>query len=137
MAVDERPVSRRALRRGASLASALHASLAAVSVETPDLARLPFDRQRDLRENLEFASDLGAELVRYEAPDLATGLEHVARARRVTHLVLGHRPQAGLSRLRTPSDVDRLVERLPSLEIHVVGPGADEPPQATGRGIGD
>ena len=73
-----------------ALASALHAALTAVVVDTPEAARLPFDRQRDLRENLEFAADLGAELVRYEAPDLAAGLEHVASSRRVTHLVLGH-----------------------------------------------
>jgi K+-sensing histidine kinase KdpD len=54
VSVDERPISRRALRRGASLASALHASLVAVTIDTPDVERLPFDRQRDLRENLEF-----------------------------------------------------------------------------------
>jgi two-component system sensor histidine kinase KdpD len=138
VSVDERPISRRALRRGASLASALHASLVAVTVDTPDVERLPFDRQRDLRENLEFAADLGAELVRYEAPDLASGLEHVARSRRVTHLVLGHRPRTGLARLRTPSEVDQLVERLPTLEVHVVGPGTTEDrPQAGSRSITD
>ncbi len=125
VAVDERPVSRRALRRGASVASALHASLSAVAIDTPDSAHLPFDRQRDLRENLEFAADLGAEIVRYEAPDLASGLEHVARSRRVTHLVIGHRPRTGLARLRAGSEVDLLIERLPALEVHIVGPGAE------------
>ena len=107
-------------------------------VETPESARLPFDRQRDLRENVEFAADLGAELVRYEADDLTTGLEHVATTRRVTHLVLGHQARGGLERLRAPSPVDRLVERLPSLEIHVVGPGvADGSRSRPEQGIGD
>jgi two-component system sensor histidine kinase KdpD len=138
VAVDERPVSRRALRRGASLASALHASLSAVAIDTADSANLPFDRQRDLRENLEFAADLGAEVVRYEAPDLASALEHVARSRRITHVVVGHRPRSSLTRLRTPSEIDQLVERLPSLEVHVVGPGpSDERARGVASGIGD
>ena len=124
--VDERSISRRALRRGASLASALHASLAAVAIETPDVERLPYDHQRDIQENLEYAADLGAEIVRYEAEDLVSGLEHVARSRRITHLVLGHRAQSGLARIRRPSAVDQLVERIPSLEIHVVGGGSAE-----------
>jgi K+-sensing histidine kinase KdpD len=47
-------------------------------IETPEVERLAFDRQRDLRENLEFAADLGAEILRFEAPDGASGLEHVA-----------------------------------------------------------
>jgi len=128
VAVDDHAQSRRALRRGAAMASALHASLAAASIETPEIARLPFERQRSLRENLEFAADLGAEIVRGEAPDLATGLEQVARARRITHLVVAHRPRGKLDRMARPSPVDTLVERLPDLEVHVVGSGSTEEP---------
>ena len=67
VAVDESGASRTALRRGATLASALHAPLLAIVVETPEGERRSFDRERDLRENLDYAEDLGAEVVRVTA----------------------------------------------------------------------
>jgi two-component system, OmpR family, sensor histidine kinase KdpD len=124
--VDDQVASRRALRRGAAIASALKAGLVAASVETPEVARLPFDRQRNLRENLEFAADLGAEIVRSQAPDLAAGLEELVRSRRITHLVVTHRPRGVFERLARPSPVEALVERLPDIEVHVVGSGSTE-----------
>jgi two-component system sensor histidine kinase KdpD len=125
VSVDERPISRRAVRGAAAYASALRAPLAAVVIETPDIERLAFDRQRDLRENLEFAADLGAEILRFQAPDVASGLEHVARSRRITDLFVGHQARGGMDRWLRPSPVDRLVDGLPDLQIHVVGPGTD------------
>ncbi len=56
----------------------------------------------------------------YEAPDLVSGLEHVAKFRRITHLVIGHRPRVGFDRwLKAPLS-DALGDRLPSLELHLV-----------------
>jgi two-component system sensor histidine kinase KdpD len=120
--VDDSPATPRAIRRAAKLSGAIHATLVAVVVETPDLERQSFDRSRDIQEALDDAADLGADLVRVEASDLVTGLEQVARSHRATHLVLPHRELVGLKRLRERSLVDRLIERLPDVEIHVVGP---------------
>jgi two-component system sensor histidine kinase KdpD len=121
--VDGSPASLRAVRRAAMLAGALHAGFVAVVVETPALERQPFDRQRDIQEALDDAADLGAEVVRVESPDVAAGLEQVARSSRATHLVLPHVERSSLSRLRERPIVDRLIERLPEVELHVVGPG--------------
>jgi two-component system sensor histidine kinase KdpD len=119
--VDGSLASRRAVRRGAKLAGIIHAALVAVVVDTPDAERQPFDRNRDLQEVINDAVDLGAEIVRVEAKDLAAGLEEVARSRRATHLVLPHRETGGLRRVLERSLVDRLVERLPDVELHIVG----------------
>ena len=84
--------------------------------------RQPFDRQRDLQEALDDAADLGAEVVRVEAPDILTGLEQVARSHRATHLVLPHHGDEGV-RAPTPTATgDSLLERLPDVEVHLVGP---------------
>ncbi|HEY7523825.1 MAG TPA: hypothetical protein VH720_09255 [Candidatus Limnocylindrales bacterium] len=115
----------RALRRAASLASAIHAALIAVVVETPRLEQQPWDRARDLQESIDDATDLGAQVVRVEAKDLASGLEDVVRGRRATHLVLPHTPLSALQRVLERPLADRLLDRLPNLEIHVVGPGPD------------
>ena len=121
--VDGSPATGRAVRKAAMLASSLHAAFVAVVVETPELARLPFDRSRDLQEALDDAVDLGADVVRLEADDVVSGLEQVALSHRATHLVLPHREAAGLKRLLERPLVDRLIERLPDVEVHVVGAG--------------
>ncbi len=119
--VDDSPGSRRAVRRAAALAGALHAAFVALVVETPELERLPFDSQRDLQEALNAAVDLGADVVRIEAADVVSGIEEIARSRRATHVVLPHREVTGIKRLRERSLVDRLLERVPELEVHIVG----------------
>jgi two-component system sensor histidine kinase KdpD len=120
--VDGSPATDRAVRRAATLASSLHAGLVAVVVDTPQLERQPFDQSRDIQEALDDAVDLGADVVRVEAVDVVSGLEQVARSHRATHLVLPHRELKGLKRLRERPLVDRLIERLPDVELHVVGP---------------
>ncbi len=123
--IDASGASRRAVRRAAALAGALHAAFVGLVVETPDSARQPFVQTRDLRETVDDAIDLGADVVHVEAPDVATGLEQIARARRVTHAVLPHRELRGARRLTERPLADMLLQRLPELEIHVVGARPD------------
>jgi two-component system sensor histidine kinase KdpD len=115
------PAALRAVRRAARLAAALHAAFLALVVVTPEMDRLAFDRARDLQEVLDDAIDLGAEVVRIEAKDLVSGIEEAARARRATHLVLPFSEAAGLKRHFERPLAERLLERLPDLEIHLVG----------------
>jgi two-component system sensor histidine kinase KdpD len=123
--VDGSQASARAIRRAAKLAGALHGALVAVVVDTPRTDSQPFDRGRDLREAIDDAVDLGADLVRVEAPDVASGVEQVARSRRATHVVVPHHELKGLRRLTERALVDHILERLPDLEVHTVGPKAD------------
>jgi two-component system sensor histidine kinase KdpD len=123
--IDGSRASMRAVRRAAALAGSIHAAFVGLVVETPDVARQPFDQTRDLRETVDDAVDLGADIVRVEAPDVVTGVEQVARSRRVTHVVLPHRPMRGVRRLVERPLADKLLERLPELEIHVVGAKPD------------
>ena len=119
--VDGSEASRRAVRRAAALAAAVRGVLIGVAVDTPESARLPFDRVRDLQETLDDATDLGAEIIRIEAPDVASGLVEVARSRGATHIVLPFREAAGLRRVLERPLVDQLIAQLPEVEVHVVG----------------
>ena len=126
--VDGSRASMRAVRRAATLAGALHAAFVAVVVDTPELGRQPFDRSRDLQETLDDAIDLGADVVRIDAADAASGLEQVARARRATHVVIPYREVGGIRRLVEKPLADALIERLPEIEVHVVGARPDPKP---------
>jgi two-component system sensor histidine kinase KdpD len=117
--LDESAACRRAVRRAASLASALHAALLAVAIESAGV-QLSRDRQRDLQSNVDYAVDLGAEIVRGETTDLVRGLEEVLRDQRVTHLVLAYHPRHGMDRLGRPSLAERILTAVPGIEIHLV-----------------
>jgi two-component system sensor histidine kinase KdpD len=117
--VDETPGCRRALRRAGSLASALHAPWMAVAVETPAVQQSR-DRRQNLQSNVDYAVDLGAEIVRGEAADLARGLAEVIAERRVSHVVLVHEPHRSLSFGRR-SLADHLLDAVPGLEVHLIG----------------
>ncbi|MGC8635206.1 MAG: universal stress protein [Candidatus Limnocylindrales bacterium] len=125
--LDGTPACRRAVRRAAALSGALHAPLLAAAVETPTV-RMSRDRQQDLQENVDYAVDLGAEIVRLEAPDLVSGLEAIARSRRVAHVVLAQEARPAFERVIRQSVAERLLQRLPGVEIHLI---AAEPPEAT------
>jgi K+-sensing histidine kinase KdpD len=92
----------------------------AVVVDTPASDSWPFDRIRDLQEAIDDAVDLGADVVRLEAQDVASGVEQVARSRRAAHLVIPHRGLSGLKRLTERPLVHELLERLPDVEVHAV-----------------
>ena len=120
--VDGSNASRRAVRRAAHLASALHGALIAVVVDTPNAEAQSFDRARDLQETIDDAVDLGADVVHVEASDISSGVESVARSRRATHVVLPLQESSAVQRLRQRTLPEQLIERLPDLEVHVVGP---------------
>ena len=125
--VSSDPSARRAIRRAASLASALRAPLMAVAVTTPETARLSYDRARDLRENLDYAVDLGAKMVQVEARSTVDALADVIKTRRITQLVVAHVRRGALDRLRNPSLATTLFERVPEVELHLVGEGPETP----------
>ena len=114
--------SREAVRRAARLAASLQAPLLALFVETPEFERAPRDAQQDVREDLEFAEDLGATVIRHSASGIFEGVRDVARERQITHLFLSHHPPLGITRRFRPSLADALVEGLPGVDLHLVQP---------------
>ena len=120
VAVDESSATRVALRRAATLASALHGPLLAIVVETPASEHRAFDRERDLRENLDYAEDLGAEVIRIEARQVAEGLVEILRRRRATHLLLAHHEPRTVAGFRRPSLAEDVLREMPAIEVHLV-----------------
>jgi two-component system sensor histidine kinase KdpD len=134
--VDEQPATRRAIRRAAALAGAMRTRLIALVVRDPDDAGVPFDRRRDLAENIDYAKDLGAETVTLEREDLVAAIVEAARAHRATQVVVAHRARGGVDRLLRRSLASQIIERSPDLEVHIVGPGQG-PADAFAAGAGE
>jgi two-component system sensor histidine kinase KdpD len=123
--IDDSEATARALRRAAATAAVLRAPLLAVVVETPVDAGAPSEPSRRLREHLDDATDLGAEILFVEASDVAEGVARVAMARRVSRLVMPHRQMGAFERLRRTSLADRILARMPRLEITIVAEAPD------------
>lgn len=134
--VDDSSATPRALRRAAATAATLRAPLLALVVETPAHAGASAERVRRIREYLDDAMDLGAEILTVEASDVAEGVVRIARARRVTRLVMPHRPSSALERVRKLPLAERILAQLPTLEITMVA-DAREATDAYQVGHGD
>ncbi len=120
VAADHRPFSKDLIRRGWHLARGLKAPLLVVHVATPAQSLAPEDAA-GLRDNLELAEDLGAEVVTLPAGDVPTTLARVAQEHNVTQIVLGHPARSAWRELLRPSITGRLL-RLVTQDVHLVSP---------------
>jgi two-component system sensor histidine kinase KdpD len=120
--VDGSAGSRRAVRRAAALAGAIHARLVALVPPSGTVEAMPFDRARDLREALDVAVELGAQTAQLPAGDPAAAVGRAVRDLGGTHLFVPHGPSSRLDGLLHRSLVDRLMEHIPDVDLHLVGP---------------
>ncbi len=78
------------------------------------------DEPERLAANLQFARDLGADVVTREAHDLAGGIVAFAREQRITQLLLGLPRHRGWREFLPSSLLPRLFRELPGVDFHLV-----------------
>jgi two-component system, OmpR family, sensor histidine kinase KdpD len=118
--VDDQPQAQNLIRRGWRMANRYKTELLAVYVETPHLASATPEEKRALQENLRFAEDLGAELVRVQGSDVAKALMQVAHEKNVGSIVIGHSRHGRLHELVRGSIVRNLLRLAGDVDVHVV-----------------
>jgi two-component system sensor histidine kinase KdpD len=123
--VNARPDAQRVLRRAWRMANRLQADLLAVFVETPGWANASPEDRRALEENLRFAEDLGADIVRATGSDVAKELVRVAREKNAGRIVIGHPKRRGLSLLLRGSTATKLLRLATDVDVQVVAARED------------
>jgi two-component system sensor histidine kinase KdpD len=118
--VDASPMAQQLVRRAWRMADRLHSDLIAVFVETPRWAQSSPEERRALEENLRFAEDLGARVVRAKGGDVARELARVAREQNVGSVVIGHSRHGRLYEYLFGSVISRLLRELRDVDVHVV-----------------
>ena len=119
VAVSHSPHSQRLIRSTRRLAYNLDAPWIAAHVEIGTPLRAP-DRNQ-LARNLRLAQELGAEVVTVRGNDVADGLEKVCVQRDVTQIVVGRSPARSiLSSLGSRRALDRLIDGVPKVDVHVI-----------------
>jgi two-component system sensor histidine kinase KdpD len=115
------PSSARCIRWTARAAEAFHAQWSALYVETQDSEYFSKEQQETLRANMDLAAKLGAEIVTISGTDIAVSVAEYARLSGITNIVVGKsRNHNTLRRLFQTEFEDRLIELLPSIEVHIV-----------------
>jgi two-component system sensor histidine kinase KdpD len=119
--VDEGPEAEHLLRRASQLAAGLQTELIAVFVEPPGrAARAGADARGELAENLRYAEDLGADVVRAQGRDVAAAILHVAREKNAGSIVVGQPRRRGFGGLAGASVVDKLLRLAKDIDVHIV-----------------
>lgn len=120
--IDDRPISRRLLRRAWRIADAVRAPLVAVTVRRPALSqRLDPEGRKRLEEHQRLAEDLGAEIVVLDGTDIAAELIRYAQQHNVDQLVIGHSTKGRWLELLRGSVVQRVLKASVDMDVHVIG----------------
>lgn len=118
-AVSHNPHSQKVIRTARRLAANIKAPWVAVHVNTGQT--MDENETNQLRQNLHLAENLGAEVVTTNDPNIAEGIQRIARKKGITQIILGKAPRRIFVFLSKPTLLDRLSAECPDIDIHVIG----------------
>ena len=76
--------------------------------------------QKSLAENIRFAENLGAHVVRGSDRSIAEGLAHLVRENHITQVIFGRSARTGWQRYLYLSAIQRFLRDSPSVDVHIV-----------------
>ena len=122
--------TRRLLRSGVRLAGGINSRWFVVYVRTPGESpeRIATPALRSLTDNIAFAKELGAEVVRLEGNDVPAALATFALEHAITHAVFGRTRVPWWRERLYGSLIDRFMRLAPSVDVLVVGEADTEEP---------
>lgn len=122
VAIASRGSAKRILRVGSRIAGRLASDWFAVYVETPreELGRIHPHDHSVLQENIRFAEDLGAKVVKLRNRSVADALIDFARREGITHVVFGQSARSRWDVLLHGSVINRFLREVRDATVQVV-----------------
>lgn len=122
VALASRGSAKRILRAGSRIAGRLASDWFAVYVETPseEPGRIDPNDHALLQENIRFARELGAKVVKLKGRRVADALIEFARREGVTHVVFGQSARSRWDMLLHGSVINRFLGEVRDASVHVV-----------------
>src|SRR5712692_6270299 len=122
VAMASRESAKRILRSGSRIAGRLASDWFAVYVETPreEPGRINPHDHAVLQENIRFAKDLGAEVVKLKGRRVADALIDFARKEGITHVIFGQSARSRWDVLLHGSVINRFLREVRDATLHVV-----------------
>ena len=122
VAIASRGSAKRILRVGSRIAGRLASDWFAIYVETPDETpgKINVEDERALKENIRFAQDLGARVVKLQGRLVADQLIEFARQEGITHVVFGQSARSRWDLLIHGSVINRFLHEERDATVQVV-----------------
>jgi two-component system sensor histidine kinase KdpD len=122
VAMASRGSAKRILRAGSRIAGRLASDWYAVYVETPgeEMGRIKPEDHAALLENIRFAKDLGAKVIKLKGRRVADELIDFARKEAITHVVFGQSSRSRWDILIHGSVINRFLREVRDASVHVV-----------------
>lgn len=122
VAMASRGSARKLLRIGSRIAGRLASDWYAVYVETPreEMGRIKPEDYAALEENIQFARELGARVVKLKARNVADALIDFARREGITHVIFGQTSRSRWDILLHGSVINRFLDEVRDATVQVV-----------------
>lgn len=129
VAMASRGSAKKLLRVGSRIAGRLASDWYAVYVETPneEMGRIKPQDYAALQENIRFAEELGAKVVRLKSRKIADALIEFARREGITHVVFGQTSRSRWDILLHGSIINRFLDEVRDATVQVVPLEIHEP----------
>jgi two-component system sensor histidine kinase KdpD len=116
--VSSSPAAQYLIARAARMAERVDAELFVIYVDI-GVDDNP-DDQRSLRQNLQFAENLGAKIIRLKGKSVAEEVARVVREKHITQVVFGRSAQVGWRRYLYLSVIHKFLRDAPQVDVHIV-----------------
>jgi len=122
VAMASRGSAKKLLRTGSRIAGRLASDWYAVYVETPreEMGRIKPEDYAALQENIQFARQLGARIVKLKARHVADALIDFARREGITHVIFGQTSRSRWDVLLHGSVINRFLDEVRDATVQVV-----------------
>jgi two-component system sensor histidine kinase KdpD len=118
VAISSNPIAQYLIARGGRMAHAIDADFYVVYVDShSDQDR---DKHRTLQENICFAENLGATVVRLPRGNVAERVAEFVREKRITHVVFGRSAQEGWRKYLYLTVIQKFLRHAPPVDVHIV-----------------
>jgi len=78
------------------------------------------DNQRTLAQNVHFAENMGAQILRGKGKSVAEEVAKLVREKHITQVVFGRSAQAGWRRYLYLSAIHKFLRDTPAVDVHIV-----------------
>ena len=116
--ISSNPAAQYLIARAARMAQAANADLFVVYVDI-GVDDDP-ERQRSLQANLQFAENLGAQVVKLKGKAVSSAMAQFVREKHITQVIFGHSAPGGWRRYLFLTAVHRFLRDAPAVDVHIV-----------------
>lgn len=114
------PTNARVIRTAARMASAFHGDFTAILVETAQIKQENVKISQKMEANIALAKQFGANVITLYGDDIVEQIAGYAKRNGISKIVIGRTVQKPRLLYVKPTLIDRLIKRMPNMDIYVI-----------------